>query len=388
MRNVTLLVCLSPSVAPQLITEASFFGLVNPITQVSNLKMVSTEGQLKAFVQVHNDVAAASVIDALHNSTHALGKLKVYVSHKKFVNYEKRLTEILGLACTSANGSSSFETQKKVAENGDSASTSCNIRLNSTMGAIKPNEHSYIFERDFGLFAASNEFNANQKLTSKNNGKAQILKKLNTEKYQTQSHTVCYNISLTHSNPLRLKSKIISEVFGQFGKIVKKTYDSERLVWTLTFDSEVSVNAATAHMRNCDGDHYTLVETTSGTQQTPDLRRAHTTQIAHDDEKYVNLPSQRNTLNSSVKQSSNALSPECNRRRLHIFDTSQKATAEVVCRLVASVAIPIEVLEACDVHAQQFFYIVKFSNETMASKVHKFMTDCAQLMPHMKATIA
>ena len=387
MRNVTLLVCLSPSVAPQLITEASFFGLVNPITPVSNLKMVSAEGQLKAFVQVHDQMAATSVVDTLHGYTHAIGKLKVYVSHKKFINYEKRLSEILGLVCTSANGSS-FDAQKKGNEHGDSASTSCNMRRGSVLGPEPPRAPSSIFGRDFGLLAKSGEFNAIENKINKNNAKTRILKNSNTDTYQNDTQVLRYNISVTHSNVLELKSRKISEVFGQFGNIVKKSYNSERFVWTIAFDSEESVAAAIAHLKTFESDNYTLVEITSEKRQTPDLCRAHTAQISNCETRNPILMQKHNIIDSQHKQPDIALPYEYNKIALRILDTSQKATAKTVCRMVSRVALPVELLEACDVHAQQFFYIIKFSNQDVASKVHQFMTECVQLMPHIQTTFA
>ena len=383
MKNVTLLVCLSPSVASHLITEASFFGIVNPLTPVSNVKMVSTEGQLKAFVQVKDEEAASSVIDALHGRTLQLGKLKVYVSNKKFINYEKRLSDILGFASLSHNGSNSFETQKKGAENGDSASTSCNMRRGSTLGTEGTKARNSIFCRNSGLFAKSSEFVIKERLEAKINGGGKILKFSKTDTCMLEANLTNSKISITHDNPLELKSRKISEVFGVFGNIIKKNYDSANLIWTITFDNEESAASAAANIKDTKLGDYNLVEQLDAKTPHPNISRIHNMRSAETQvpSRYATLPTEASVTLQDGR--SNASPDKHAPLALRITDISQRASASAICRLVSRVAMPIEVLEACDVRAQQFFYIVKFSNNDIAADVHKFMSDCADLMPHM-----
>lgn len=93
--NPSLLVCLSPSVAPSQVNELIFYRLVDQITLVKNVRMIAYEGQLKAFVQVEDQEAANAVISALNGRLMNIGKVKVFVSNKSFVNYDQTLSQLL-----------------------------------------------------------------------------------------------------------------------------------------------------------------------------------------------------------------------------------------------------------------------------------------------------
>lgn len=95
IKKVSLLVCLSPSVSSDQITELNFYHIINPIIPVINLKLISKEGQMKAFVQVENESAANTVLNKLHCKLLNVGKVKVFISNKRYINYDKLLQEIL-----------------------------------------------------------------------------------------------------------------------------------------------------------------------------------------------------------------------------------------------------------------------------------------------------
>jgi len=94
--TVNLLVCLSPSSDRNSIDESSFYDIVNPFAPVINIKIVSRDDQIKAFVEVKNQYYAYNAISNLHGTILNVGKLNVYISNKQFISYFNPLDGVLG----------------------------------------------------------------------------------------------------------------------------------------------------------------------------------------------------------------------------------------------------------------------------------------------------
>lgn len=384
MKNVTLLVCLSPSIAPELIDEVSFYGLVNQITPVSNLKMVSKEGQLKAFVQVQDESAATEVINGLHGKTFRIGKVKVYLSHKKFINFERPLFEIFNHASLRKAHEVIFENETKLEKDPNSASTSCYIHKNSKLGFSGLRSSGFaevkkltdtalgrnIKALDQGCyFIGCNGPNMAQKsILNKNSNVTSDMEEREMEKRR---------ISITNEDPLELKSKKISEVFGQFGKIVKKTYDSANLIWTLLFDSEESAVIACVHVKNGQVDDYKIVD------------RHHVPTNAAIPTMDVNKLDTHNLFGETSRDSYNRNSSDVSAHSsLRISDNSQTASAEAICRLIARVHTPIQIMEARDISQNTVFFLIKFINTQEAVNVYEFLNDRSNVPLQMETTFA
>lgn len=379
MRNVTLLVCLSPSNTYELVTETSFFGIVNPITPVTNLKMVCGEGQLKAFVQVKNESAAVSVVNALHGRNVALGKLKVYISHKKFINYEQSLSDVLQKASQYSESNRSVDVQALTLKHGDSASTCCNQAKENNIGETNAKVRNSIFSQNKNIYDISGDVCFYDVTAAKNNGKKELPKIVLNRAGLQNSQSIVSRVSLTHINPLMLKSKLISEVFGKYGNIIKKEYDSPNFVWTLHFDSEQAALGAVNALRSAGIDWYRLVEGRAGKAQDQFSSHKITDPDIKNNDKVSHLESSRSnkTVAHFKDQQENALIKNAI-STLRIEDTRQTVSAETVCRLVSQVATPLEILEACDLHAQYFFFLVKFTTVDSARQVYTWLNsyDC------------
>lgn len=389
MKNVTLLVCLSPSIMPELVSEMSFFGIVNSITPVRNLKMVCSEGQLKAFVQVKDEIAAASVINEVHGKTVDIGKLKVYVSHKKYVNYEKTLADILKQAAQNTPAENNSETASKPEKEDNSAATSCNLRRNSgsgLSGSFGPRGSedvkftNSIFSREFKTSGAGREFLATSNGTQ---AKQSTLNKFSKTENSTQSNeedaSAKMRISITNDDPLELKSKKISEIFGQFGTIVKKIYDSANLIWTLVYDTEESAVIAAAHVKSAMVAEYRLATPAEKTSPVRKLDPDQNKADARSGPLFNNAPLRRCPVPDSNSMSSSSLK---------IYDSSQSVSIETVCRLVARVHVPVQVLEARNVNGSKVFHIVKFTNQEEAANVQNFLNSHAHALPQVEITFA
>lgn len=98
MKLYTLLCCINPTGSMDDIDEFTFYQMVNPIVPVLNIKIFDKTSQVKAFVQIEGEELAEAVIKDLHGKQMNIGKIKVFVSHKKFVAFDKSLPEILSQA--------------------------------------------------------------------------------------------------------------------------------------------------------------------------------------------------------------------------------------------------------------------------------------------------
>lgn len=102
MKLFTLLCCINPTGPMDDIDEFTFYQMVNPLVPVLNIKIFDKSSQVKAFVQIENEELAEVIIKDLHGKQMNIGKIKVFVSHKKFVAFDKSLPEILAQATRSS----------------------------------------------------------------------------------------------------------------------------------------------------------------------------------------------------------------------------------------------------------------------------------------------
>lgn len=95
MKYITVLCCLDPSINTNMITEYTFLSLLSPVALICNVKLISNDGQVKAFIQLPSQNVAQKLIDITDQKTTSCGRLRLYLSHKKFVGYPKRIKEIM-----------------------------------------------------------------------------------------------------------------------------------------------------------------------------------------------------------------------------------------------------------------------------------------------------
>lgn len=95
MKYHTVLCCVNASHLTANVDEYTFYQLFNPVTPVKNVKVFCSNVQVKAFVQVTDAQAVELLVDQFHLKHLNIGRLKVYVSHKKFVAFDRSLKSIL-----------------------------------------------------------------------------------------------------------------------------------------------------------------------------------------------------------------------------------------------------------------------------------------------------
>lgn len=138
MKLFTLLCCINPTGPIEEIDEFTFYQMINPIVPVENIKIFDKNSQVKAFVQVENEELADLVIKDLHGIQMNIGKIKVFISHKKFITFDKSLPEILAQSNRSAMDHlniNEFKSQKP--------GLSCNPYVSNSVTGFKNKIQSY-----------------------------------------------------------------------------------------------------------------------------------------------------------------------------------------------------------------------------------------------------
>lgn len=116
MKLFTMLCCINPLGQPESIDEFVFYQMINPIAPVINIKIFDKKSQVKAFVQVETQELVDKVIKELTGKQLNIGKVKVFLSNKKFIAFDKSVAQIVTEANRrSANGDNidqSYKTNK------------------------------------------------------------------------------------------------------------------------------------------------------------------------------------------------------------------------------------------------------------------------------------
>lgn len=94
MENKILLCCVNPISDPDDVDELSIYQLFKEHAVVKNVKIFSRDVQIKAFVDVDKE-SVDQCIQNLHLQNTIIGKLKVYVSHKDNITFDKDLQTII-----------------------------------------------------------------------------------------------------------------------------------------------------------------------------------------------------------------------------------------------------------------------------------------------------
>lgn len=359
-KPVTLLVCLSPSVAPETITEQSFFSIVNVIAPVQNIKIIARDGQMKAFVEVPNTVAAQCVIDKLHCKLLNVGKVKVFVSNKNHINYTQTLQQLLCVASEVSDGSFSglrpsitnapvfagkYGTTNKKSEQKNSQKFNTPVHSKSQLKKIESKE-TY----DVGSSNVSPLIDSGAKGMVRDTRCISHVLNLGSE------HNSNWAIKVTHIDPECLVAKKVTKIFRRFGKVRNMEFDAQDSSWTIEYaiEKEARKAALAAHNNKLFGYKLTIV---------PEFLLF--------------------TLDELISNSFGESSDECMRNSkdklpynsdasthtLRIDSSMRRISLAELCTYVAGIHVPVKIAEAFDFINNRNFFFVDFVSYDEAHNV-------------------
>lgn len=348
MKKINLLVCLSPKIPSQAINELTFYNIISPYSLVFNVRVVSLEGQVKAFVQVKDEAAAVAVISAINGQKTSIGKVKVFISNKKFINYEKTLHQIIDEVETSNLKNIAVESKILSSLKHNTTSSSHGRALNDKLrNDNKINQESdEVYKKETKVqdnyFKDSFKNSCN---SSHNKNVYDLRANTSEQKMTTQS----YMIKVSSDDPLKLRSRVIVAYFSRFGSILKSKLNSTKNVWTIWYETQDAMNRAIEKLNKCHIVEYKLL---AGSER-------------------LIRPSIDCNNQKSVIDTQNGNDLYCNEQNLcvrntlisdslKIFDTCQRLTLKEVCKFISNQYLPIRVFEAFDLRDNSSFFLVSF----------------------------
>jgi len=350
MKRSNLLVCLSPKVSSNLINELTFYNIVNPHSPVMNVRMVSTEGQIKAFVQVKDPEAAETVIIAINGQKTGLGKIKVFVSHKKFINYEKTLSQILnelGPIKMPIDAVESFKISS-IKQNTTSSSHERVLNDNSNVKILQSYKKS-IFDSRENQVQTMDDQNHKKPYKNTNSFEEESLKDNHIEKKNLKSNLGEYFITLTSYDPKKFKANFVKNFFDRFGYVTKTEIDNESQLLRISYASEEEMSKAIREIINNHVSDYKIVS------------------YANKLNKNVDYLSKNDESNGYVSENSLYCATSCIKLRntlisnsLRVFDTTHKLTLKEFCKFISNQHIPLKAFEAFDLRQNCNFFVASF----------------------------
>lgn len=374
MKFVTLLCCINPSEPSAVINELTFFSLISPVAPIRNIKLISTYGQCKAFIQVENENIAQRIVRELNHKTLAIGRLKVFLSHKKYVAFDKPLTSVLADAAKSTPG-------RKLSPGLDGQG------LSDIMGSsdYQPNFDEYFGDDyiQFNLNGQKNDFlrqtetprkqhlgsnsdfisrkNSNQlaALGKQDSGETMATKYLKTQyKPRDVNLSLCKTVRIDNVRADRISCQMILNLFGCFGNILNLFFIQNEKVVLLEFEQHKharrvmdSANLAVYFGNSMVVDLYNDSQTISYLQSIPS-----------DEIKYVKGNFKFYRFKDLEKKPTKAL-----QTTLHITNVSANMDIESLCVVISQLHQPTKMLQG------------KFNGSTSDSFIIEFADLCQSL---------
>lgn len=389
-QQINLLVCLSPSVSRQAITPISFYGIVTSVTRVLNIRIITFEGQIKAFVQVLDQSSADLVIQKLNGKLLNIGKIKVFISDKQFVNYTQSLEDILGgnqqisgidlnMAPFQIQNSESksiyrgFSYKPEFALNNEKTNAAI-MRNSGTESALQTS-----IER-IGKLDPCTELKAHKPSLTRLDEAYPSYKDHNYE-VQTVSDGINklkehFIIKITHHEPTALCSKTVSKIFRRFGRIISLKFDHEYALWYIEYKSHKDVLKV---LKAIDTDKLfgyklsnLLKDDIKNNIATLTLEESKSTKIEDKIGK-----------SECIGMISTQILPAI----IKFSNLDHNLTFEDVCRLFSRIHVPIQITECLDATSQRYVYFAEFRHYHQAAEALLNMNQREQIRDSFRTTL-
>ena len=372
-KSYNLLVCLSPAIATETLGEHSFYSIINPIAPVLNLKLISREGQFKAFVEVENKLKADLIISKLHDQILNIGKIKVFVSHKQNICYDRTLDELLfnfggrnqvnglknkseflSLSLPSRESANGYTDLIKMLES--------NNQCRGLNDAKRENRNSDFDDLPTGVPDSKNLDFRNDVL---NEGLVMERTTPVTSKIDlnhsgiSQVNLTSGNIKVTHDNITTQTHNKVIRIFRRFGRVYELNLNADKLFWEVQYRSEKNAIKALKAMHNdrlFGYRHYKANEHAPGHQ-------------------LINKEPKLNTINKETRNqssyNSNINNTDIGKQltSLTIITYKNVRTLEDVCKIVSAIHVPFRLMEAIDPKNDKQVYVAEFEYCYQAAEV-------------------
>jgi len=339
------------------------------------MKIISRDSTVKAFVKI-NESAAGAVIDALHGKTLSCGRIKVFLSHKQFISYEKPLAEVIkshsssevqqskseraGYLCVrdkSGRGVNYFGGKRQAPDDSEQQTHEPVDRRNANSGVKNVNENAKNFDRNdtksSGEKAPSN--GTTQRLSDfRHSETANEAVRGDEDALAQQLSAFC--VSVTHDDPKFMERGKVSKIFRKIGRVVHITHDLGGYR-TVAYRSENEMLRALNAMAS---DHFFGYKLYGTNLHHREYAHCHSLPMMQESARETHVSrrmSAQLTSDSSVVPTTLRLTATGN------------ASIELICRAISRISTPTEIVQAQDHLTGKYFYLVSFSHCYEAAEV-------------------
>lgn len=228
------------------VNELVFFHLVDQIAPVKNIRMIAHEGQLKAFVQVEDHMCAERVIAALNGQLMNVGKVKVFISNKGFVNYEQPLDQVIQKCLQEEQ-----QEQSVVKRNSYSTLHIANVQsgrqIDNCTESPQPITSKVANMKIGGVPLNPAAQRPRRPVLIKMNNfldSSALSQPMEEQPATTTPINPLHAIKVTHSDEESLSHNRMLRVFRRFGRVINLVLDEEASCWTIVYRSTKDVEKA------------------------------------------------------------------------------------------------------------------------------------------------
>ena len=376
-KPVSLLVCLSPSVPNMSINELSFYSMVNPIGKVTNLKIFGRDDQLKAFVEVENQKIAKMVLEKLHGKLLNIGKVKVFTSDKDKIVYKRTLNEVL----SSCNGLLNLHTDnapykfKTTLESLKSGNNHMSQNFNPFELKSRPLAFNNLAQKSppevlRAKHVSPTDLDKAKNLLHRNSLKVTDIPTYNDHNVVEEKSLVMNqdqglsSIKVTHDDVDKLTEKNVRKVFRRFGRIFDLRFNSYEGFWEICYKSEKDVQKALKAIRKNKIFGFKLYEASENAGKEEEQEMVIPGSCKRHENNYPHIGKIKGENKASITLS----------KTIKLIVRDNKHTIAEICRLIASVHVPIWVAETVDMNEKQKCFLAEFSYCYEAAEVSCYLT--------------
>ena len=261
MKPISLLCCINPASSIDDINEFTFYQLINSIGTIVNIKIFSKDTQVKAFVQMENQVSAEKVIETLNGKHMNIGRIKVFVSHKKFVVFDEPLSLVLGKATKKDTDKKKIPdtSDKRIHDNPYFANAMFNKFNSHSSFPAQQKQHFYQNRSDKGSYNTCENKAKDNYMISQLQNRYQFINKKIEKITPNDTPNISYSLQdlnigstkrylrVSNFNSKKVNNKVLFNFFGCFGNVSKLLINKGDNVAILEFQNEYQAQLAVKH---------------------------------------------------------------------------------------------------------------------------------------------